>query len=280
VDVSLADERILLLPDRFDLASAQDRAATRKIDAFGTLAKMAGLLGKPRQDEVELVYRERRLQPFWRLECTAVCVFERTREHVLKLAPEVERATIAGQTREASGQQAAFMVLESCRQVIRKEAVFDALTGKSGPEIAEDAKLAARPSTEEAVAALASGETVVVPPHAKAEVAAREVLSGLINRIEADRVLEETVRFDVIDLCYRPVYAFRYRRQGKEAVVEVDGVTGEVKLGGATFEALMGKVLEPKFLLDVGAEAVNLFIPGATLVKVLVAKGMDMRERR
>ncbi len=108
----------------------------------------------------------------------------------------------------------------------------------------------------------------------------REVLSGLMGRIEADKVLEETVAFDRLDICYRPIYAFRYRRQGKEAVLEVDGVTGEVKLGGSTFEALLGKVLEPRFLLEVGAETVNLFIPGATLVKVLVAKGMDMRERK
>ena len=50
--------------------------------------------------------------------------------------------------------------------------------------------------------------------------------------------------------------------------------------GGATFEAYLGKVLEPRFLLEVGAEAANLFIPGATLVKVLVAKGIDMRQRR
>ena len=279
MDVHLADERVLVLPDHFDLESAEARAATKRASAFGTLAKMAGLLGKPREDEFELVYKERRLQPYWFLACTAVCAYERTRRHSLKLPPEVRQATIAGETHDVVDQQAGLTVLESCREELKKEATFDALTGQAAADLTANDRLAARPATPESLAAL-SPETVVVPPQAKASVVVREVLSGLMGKIEADKVLEETVAFDVLDICYRPIYAFRYRRQGKEAVVEVDGVSGEVRLGGATFEALLGKVLEPRFLLEVGAETVNLFIPGATLVKVLVAKGMDMRERR
>ncbi len=41
-------------------------------------------------------------------------------------------------------------------------------------------------------------------------------------------------------------------------------------------EAYLDKVLEPKFLVEVGAETLNLFLPGATLVKVLAIKGMEM----
>ena len=52
----------------------------------------------------------------------------------------------------------------------------------------------------------------------------RDVLASSIERIVADRVLEEKLSIHHIDLYYRPVYAFRYRWQGKEAVVEFDGV--------------------------------------------------------
>ena len=279
MDVKLADERVLVLPDHFDIEAAEARAAPRRAAAFGTLSKMVGLLGKPKQDEFELVYRERRLQPYWFVSCTAVCAYERARRHALKLPPEVRQLTVAGEVHAVNDQQLSLQVLETCREELRKEATFDALTGQAAPDLPENIRRAARPATPESLAAL-SPETVVVPPQAKASVVVREVMSGLMGKIEADKVLEESVAFDALDICYRPVYAFRYRRQGKEAVLEVDGVTGEVKLGGATFEALLGKVLEPRFLLEVGAETVNLFIPGATLVKVLVAKGMDMRERR
>ena len=280
MDVRLAEERVLLLPDYFDLASAEARASAKRMDAFGTLAKMAGLLSKPKADDIELVYSERRLQPYWSLTCTAVCAYERTRRHILKLSAEVRAIDIAGERFEAQGQQAVVPVLETCRQEIRKEAVFDALTGQPAPDLPAPARTAARAIAEDALAGLGEGGAVVVPPRAKAAVVIRDMLAALGPKIEADRLIEETVSFEAIDLYYRPTYAYRYRRAGKEAVVEVDGVTGEVKLGGATFEAYLGKMLDTRFLLEVGAETVNLFIPGATLVKVLVNKGMDLRESR
>ncbi len=158
--------------------------------------------------------------------------------------------------------------------------MFDALTGQAAPDLMSRLKFTAQVASAEMLAEAARGGTVVVPPQAKASVVVREVLSGLVGKIEADKMLEETVEFEAVDLYYRPVYAFRYRRGGKEAVVEVDGLTGEAKVGGATFEAYLGKVLEPRFLLEVGAEAANLFLPGATLVKVIVTKGIEMRQGR
>ncbi len=280
MDVKLPDERVLILGETFDMEGAEMRAATRKIDAFGTLAKMAGLLAKPKDQEFELVYRERRLQPFWSIACTAVCAYERTRQHSIKLAPEVRQATVAGELHAVTGHELTLQVLETCREEMRREATYDALSGQAAPDLAGRLKFNSEVASEERLAAAAKSGTVVVPPQAKASVVVREVLSGLIGKIEADKMLEETVTFDTIDLYYRPVYAFRYRRGGKEAVVEVDGLTGEAKAGGATFEAYLGKVLEPRFLLDVGAEAANLFLPGATLVKVIVAKGIEMRQGR
>ena len=280
MDVKLPDERVLILAENFDLDGAEMRAATKKVDAFGTLAKVAGFLARPRDDEFELVYRERRLQPFWALSCTAICAYERTREHRVKLAPEVRQATVAGEAQAISNHELVLAVMESCREELKREAVFDALSGQAAPELASRLKFNAQVASEAMLAHAANSGTVVVPPQAKASVVMREVLSSLIGRIEADKVLEETVEFERIDLYYRSVYAFRYRRGGKEAVVEVDGLTGEAKAGGATFEAYLGKVLEPRFLLEVGAEAANIFLPGATLVKVIVAKGIEMRQGR
>jgi hypothetical protein len=112
----------------------------------------------------------------------------------------------------------------------------------------------------------------------------REVVSTAIGRIEADRVLEERLIVDAVDLFYRPVYAFRYSHGGKEAVIEFDGLTGETRPGGATFEQYLGKVLEPRFLLDAGVEAVNIFLPGTQLARIVVQHGVqhiiDQRSNR
>jgi len=62
-------------------------------------------------------------------------------------------------------------------------------------------------------------------------------------------------------------------------VVEVDALTGEARTAGSTFEDHLGKILEPRFLLDVGAEAANIFIPGATVVKLALVKGLELHEK-
>jgi hypothetical protein len=76
------------------------------------------------------------------------------------------------------------------------------------------------------------------------------------------------------------VYAFRYRHGGKEAVIEFDGLTGEIRPDGSTFEQYLGKVLEPRFLLDVGVEAVNIFVPGTQLIRIAVEHGAKQLGRQ
>lgn len=279
MDVHLAEERMLVLQDQFNMDHAEGRASTRKIDAFGTLAKVAGFLSRPKDDEFELVYREHRLQPFWRVSCGFVSAYERKRDHTLKLPPEVRQVAIAGETHQVADQAVTLHVLETCREEMKRDIYFDALTGQPVADLSSRLRFPTIPATEESLAALTEKGTVVVPPQATSSVVVREVLGSLVNKIKADKVLEETVTFDAIDLYYRPVYAFRYRRQGKEAVVEFDGLTGELKTGGATFETYVGKILDTRFLLDASAEVANLFVPGATLVKVLLAKGMELRGR-
>jgi hypothetical protein len=279
MDVHLAEERMLVLQDQFNMDHAEGRASTKRIDAFGALAKVAGFLSRPKDDEFELVYREHRLQPFWRVACTFVSAYERKRDHTLKLPPEVRQLSIAGESHPVVDHQVTLHVLETCREEMKRDTYFDALTGVPVTELSSRLRFPTIPATEESLAQSTEKGTVVVPPQATSSVVVREVLGSLVNKIKADKVLEETVTFEAIDLYYRPVYAFRYRRQGKEAVVEFDGLTGEVRTGGATFETYVGKILDTRFLLDAGAEVANLFVPGATLVKVLVAKGMELRGR-
>ncbi len=279
MNVELAEERILVLPEQLTEEEAETRAWVKRIDAFGTMAKMSGLLSRPKDYEFELIYKERRLQPFWRLIATAVNVYERKRDYVVKVAPGVVSVDVAGSERAVTDGAFSLSGLESCREEQRKELLVDGLSKAEEKGLADYLKLTGVLSTAADLARLAESGSIIVPPEIKASMLVRETVAGLVSKIEADRILEETVRLEVCDLYYRPVYAFRYRRAGKEAVVEVDGVSGVAKPGGATFERYLGKVLDPGFLLDVTVETANIFLPGATLVKVLVNKGLEMRRR-
>ena len=62
--------------------------------------------------------------------------------------------------------------------------------------------------------------------------------------------------------------------QTKEAVVEFDGVTGEARVGGDTFEQFIGTKIDARFLVDAGVEAAGLFIPGARLAEIVISRSI------
>jgi hypothetical protein len=281
MNVELAEERILLLADRFSLDIAEGRAWAKKADAFGAFAKIGGLISKPKDEDYEVIYRERRLQPFWRLSTHTDYLYERKREHRLKVSAEVQSVSIFGQSATATNKEVTLNVTELCREETRREWLFDGLTKQQQASLKSYLAFDAKPVTadelnEQAKTTDAKFQTVIVPPQAKSSMLTREVLTQVMPKIEADRILEEKVQIDAIDLHYRPIYAFRYRWQGKEAVVEFDAVTGDAKVGGATFENYIGKFIDPAFLLDAGAEAANMFLPGVNLAKIVIVKGLKL----
>ena len=91
MDVEIAEERIFVLTDRFTLDHAEGRAWSRRADAFGTVARLGGLLNRSASEDYECVYRERRLQPFWRLHATAVAEYERSRSYTVPVSPSKTR---------------------------------------------------------------------------------------------------------------------------------------------------------------------------------------------
>lgn len=280
MQVELAEERVFRMTDRFTLEHAEGRAWSKRIEAFGAMARVTGLFAQPKDDEFEVVYRERRLQPFWRLTVSTATTYERDRDYEMKVLPEVRQVTIGEQVLPVVAGQFKVRGLESCKEETRRETLIDGLSKQVAPGLSAYLQHDAIEIDADALAAATAEGLVVVPPEAKASMVVRDVIAAAIGKIDADRVLEELVRVEAVDLYYRPVHAFRYRRAGKEAVVEFDAVTGEVRTGGATFEQHLGKVMDTQFLLDVGAETLNMVIPGANLAKLMIVKGMALREKR
>lgn len=279
MEVAIATERILVLTDRIGPHEAEGRAWAKRTEGFGTLARMSGLLARPKDEEFEVAYREKRLQPFWRIASTARSVYERARSYPILLAPEVKKVVVDGQERPIGDHRIVLVGQESCEEETHREVLVDGLTGAEMPTLAAYLEFDPVEADAAQLASLAEQRVAVVPPSVKASGLVRDAVAKAIGKIDADKILEERVELEAVDLCYRPIYAFRYRRQGKEAVVEVDGLTGEVSTTGSTFEQHLGKILEPKFLLDIGAEAANIFIPGATVAKLALVKSLELRRQ-
>jgi hypothetical protein len=123
---------------------------------------------------------------------------------------------------------------------------------------------------------------IVLPVQARASAVVRNVLLDVLKNIKADTILEDAVEITNVDLYYHPVYAFQYRWHSKEkdAIVEYDAVTGELRTEGKTFQQYMGKLLDPEFLFDIGADTIDLLVPGGGLAIKLARKSIDVARSR
>ncbi|MHB0857800.1 MAG: hypothetical protein ACYC5M_09540 [Anaerolineae bacterium] len=282
MEISVADERALLLKEQLSLDQAEGRAWSHKAEAFGTLVRVTSLLQRPKDSDFQLLYKEFRYQPFWHIVCHAVYRYTRRRQFPFDSGPEVFSLTIDGKDYATEDGRLSLSGVEHCREDARQELYVEGITGERVPALANYLQYAATEIPRDDLDEFAPSGTIVVPPQARASGIVREVLAGMIKNVQADQILEETVQVERVDLYYRPVYAFQYRwvPRDKEAIVEYDGLTGDLQSGGKTFKQYMGKVLDPEFLFDVGAEAADLMLPGGGLAVMLARKGLDAARNR
>lgn len=283
MEISLADERALLLKEQLTLEQAEGRAWSKKVDAFGRMARMGSLWQRPKDDDFELIYKERRVEPFWHIVCHARYVYERRREFPLSISgPEVEKVTVDEQEYVVHNGRLTLHGLEHCREEPHKEVFVDGYTNQPVPELSSYLDYPANEVPAEYMTDLTEKGVIVVPPQVRASAVVREVLIGMLRTVQADRILEDHVDIEKVDLYYRPVYAFQYRWQSreKEAIIEYDGLTGQLQTGGKTFQQYMGKLMDPEFLFDVGADTIDLLIPGGGIAVKLARKGIDAARKK
>ncbi|MEJ2750384.1 MAG: hypothetical protein P8183_21125 [Anaerolineae bacterium] len=232
MEISLADERALLLKEQLSMDQAEGRAWSQKLDAFGRMAKVTGFLQRPKDDDFELVYKEERCQPFWHIVCSARYVYERQREFPLSLSgPEVKRVTLDEQDYDVVNGRITLLGTEHCLEEPRQELFIDGNSGETVPALADYLQHPANEVPVGYLDDLSNQGIIVVPPQGRATAVVRDVLLGILKSVRADRILEDSINVERIDLYYRPVYAFQYRWKSKEreAVLEFDGVLPAVR---------------------------------------------------
>lgn len=276
MEVTLAAEKLYVLEERLTVDEVVQRAMDRRTGALGSL------LSKPKPEEVTLLNRQRRLEPFWHVAGHATYVYERNRDYsVPASASDVEAVTING-TRydgQIAGNSRSFKIAtrEHCKAEFRSESFINGLTGQPIPE---GAQLVTGPRSEVTdPATIGTDDTIVVPPEHRASYVVRALMSEIMKPVQADQVMEESVTLEATDLFYRPIWAFEFAwaAKGKQAIVEVDSVTGQIAAG----KALMGQMkamVNRDLLFDIGADTVGLIVPGGSIAVKLAKAAMDQRK--
>jgi hypothetical protein len=278
MEIQLGSERIFVLQEREGVEVLRQRAMDRRTQSFGR--GLGSLLQRPRAEDVVLVASQRRLEPFWHVAGRARYVYERSRDYaVVAGAPEVREVTVLGTTFPVaeSGQAARTFTLptiEHCREEIAHELDADA---RSGAKVTDAAAVLAGPRDEISdPATLAADETIVVPPEHRASFVVRQLLAEMLKPVQADRVIEESLTLETIDLCYRPIWAFEFHWQSKDkrGVVEIDAVTGAVRQGGSLLPRL-SKMVTRDALFDIGADTIGLLVPGGSIAVKVARAALD-----
>ena len=278
MEIQLGSERIFVLQEREGVEALRQRAMDRRTQSFGS--GLGSLLQRPRAEDVVLVASQRRLEPFWHVAGRARYVYERSRDYaVVAGAPEVREVTVLGTTFPVaeSGQAARTFTLptiEHCREEIAHELDADA---RSGAKVTDAAAVLAGPRDEISdPATLAAEGTIVVPPEHRASFVVRQLLSEMLKPVQADRVIEESLTLETIDLCYRPIWAFEFHWQSKDkrGVVEIDAVTGAVRQGGSLLPQL-SKMVTRDALFDIGADTIGLLVPGGSIAVKVARAALD-----
>ena len=278
MDVELGSQRILALEEREGVDALRQRAMDKRTQAFGT--GLGSLLQRAKAEEIDLVTTQRRLEPFWHVVGRAHYVYDRRREYpVVASAPEVHEVTVHETTYPVvdAGRNARTFtlgVVEHCREEIAHDVTVDARTGAPVPDAAAVLAGSHREVTDPAT--LAEGDTIVVPPEHRASFVVRKLLSEMLQPVQADTVIEETLTLETTDLVYRPIWAFEFhwRPKDRRGVVEIDAVTGAVRAGGSLLPQL-GRVITRDALFDIGADTIGLLVPGGSIAVKVARAALD-----
>ena len=278
MEIAVADERAYWLKERLTLEQAQGRAWAKKADAFGTIAKF---LQRPKDAEIELTYSEKRYEPFWHVVCHARYVYDRESKYTINMeGTEVKALTIQGaryEVQEKPRPHIALPATEHCLEEHSREVFVDAI---SGDKQDWPGYLKYESTLIEDIDRFALEEAIVVPPEVRASFVVRGTLGNLMKVVQADTVHEELMEVETVDLYYRPIYAFEYLWQPKDkrAVIEFDGLTGEIHTGGKAIRQRAGKVLNQELLFDIGVDTVDVFVPGGGIAIKLVRAITEKRK--
>ena len=279
MQIQVANQRILLLRDTISPEEAKIKAWQKKVSAFDTLSKVTGFLSKPKDEDFVETYSEHRYEPFWHVIAKARYEYSRETNYQIPVSgKEVKSVTVHATKYDVMNGHLHVPVSEYCLQEELSDTIIDGISGKSAPHLQpllSMTPLVVKGQLKDEV----SEDAILVPPQARISAIMRDSLAKMIKGIQADTILDERVEVTHVDLYYRPIYAYKFSwiSKQKEAILEIDGFTGECKPGNRVFNEYLGKVLNQDFLFDIGADAAGIFIPGGSIAVKAAKRYIDTR---
>lgn len=281
MEISLAEEHAYYFVPQISLEVAQDRIEKKKTSLvagmFGTL------ISRPNPAEIQVVSVESRLEPYWVVTAASRTAYDRQQVYTIPIkGDEVREVTLLGQRLSLNAKGNPSVTLNGIEHCVEEHQVtrfFDGLTGQK----ADLSRF--QPFTKTAITDIehfAADGTLVVPPQMKATAIIRQVLGEVIQPVTKAQIIhEERVNVEVIELNFRPVYAFEYEwaSKGKRVVVEFDALLGDIRTGGKKWSDQIRGIITRDLFFDVTADAVGMLVPGGGIAVKLVKAVVDRSKK-
>src|SRR3989338_728865 len=270
LDFKVHKQNIQVFNEVYDESKSQALAEGAKKKAFGLISGIVRMFDK--KDDIILTGREKRSEPFWHIKGESMTEYKRSNDYSFPVEPQVRSVKIGEKVFEINPEKPICAITgeDHCIEHYEEEVVTDANAGKElkDKKLVPYLQFASSPikQTEEL---MKHGE-IVVPAKIRASFLVRDLMKKLIKPVHADKILQEKVIVTTCVLYFRPIYCFMFTEEStkKVKVLEVDALTGEVKVGSIIGKQLKELVHEDT-LFDLGTEAVSTFIPGAGLAAII-----------
>lgn len=261
MEINLGEERIVELRAAFSPEQVQEKALSRRVEAFGQIARF---FQRPKPEEIEIVLTQRRYEPFWVASASARYSYDRQHTYRVDASPEVKTVTISGQTYQVENAKDPFFELvasEHCEEAPHTKLTLNAVDGR---EIDASKYLAFPQDEVTSTADLEKDGAIAIPPETRSSFVVQTLISRLMRTFQADRIYTQQIDVEEISLFYRPVYAVEYewKARNKRQVFEFDALTGEIRAEGGEIKKHAKRILEMDALFDIGSDTAGMLVPG------------------
>ncbi len=275
MDIALANERAFALTPQTPFEVAKVRVDDKRINLVA--GTVGSLLSRPKPEEIQLVSTENRLEPFWHIVISARTVYDRNRTYSVAVGgTEVQSVMVLGQDVPVDAKAKAFSLnaVEHCLEERRLSQTYDGVAGQK-QDLSKYLTFGKEEITD--LGNFAAQGILVVPPQARATAVVRQLMTEAIKPVQAQEIHEERVDVEMIDLYFRPVYAFEYDwpAKGKRVIVEYDALINDIHGGGKKWHDQIKSVVTRDLLFDVTADAVGMIVPGGSIAVKLVKAVVD-----
>ncbi len=274
MEIVIAEQGAFRLEPVITAEEARGRASAHKASAFGTLSR---LFARPKEGDIAISDLGLCYLPLWHAKAHLRFLYDRRELYKVPVkTPHVASVSVGPDDHAVASGTIELPVVEHCERDERKELWLDGLS---------DQPMNAQPYLQASAIPVdldefAPEDAKIVAPTVRASAVVRALLGDDLRPTDADAVKEERVNVECIDLYLRPAFNFKcvWTEKNKTADLTLDAVTGELQSRPSAAMAAVGKLLKPETLFDLGAETLNVIVPGGAIVLKVAKAFADKRK--